>query len=51
MLMKNLKEEYKIRYNFMRYKKLHKLYLYNIFEKNNYNIIQSTIEDILVNKN
>lgn len=30
----------------MRYKKLHKQYLYSIFEKNNYNLIMSTIERI-----
>lgn len=46
MLMRGLKEEYNRRYNFMRYKKLHKLYLYYIFEKNNYNIIYSTLEQI-----
>lgn len=51
MLMKNLKEEYELRYRIMRYNKLHKLYLYNCFEKNNYNMLFSTVEDMSLKKN
>ena len=48
MLMKNLKKEYDMRYNIMRYKKLHKLYLYSCFEKNNFNLLYKTLEDLQI---
>lgn len=48
MLMKNLKKEYNMRYNFMRYKKLNKLYLYSCFEKNNVELLYKTLEDLKV---
>ena len=50
MLLERLKNEYELRYRIMRYTKFHKWYLYNVIEKNNYNIIVKTAEDILVNK-
>lgn len=43
MLMKNLKEEYNLRYNIMRYKKLMKRYKYNRFEMNNANLLLGSI--------
>ena len=48
MLIDNLKQEYELRYNIIRYKKLYRDYVYNRFEKNNYNIIMKSIEDINV---
>lgn len=50
MLLQNLKKEYALRYNFMRYKKLNKLYLYNRFEINNYNLLMYTLENLLKRK-
>lgn len=47
MLMKNLINEYELRYRFTMYKKLHKMYLYNKFEINNYNLLLQTFEDML----
>lgn len=46
MLINKLKQEYELRHNIIRYKKLYKNYLYNRFEKNNYNMIIKAIEDI-----
>ena len=47
MLMKNLINEYELRYRFTMYKKLHKIYLYNKFEINNYNLLLQTFENMI----
>lgn len=41
-----LKDEINLRYNFMRYKKMHKQLLLNIIEKNNVHMLCNTIEDL-----
>lgn len=46
MLMETLKKEYEFRHNIMQYKKLQKLYIYSCYEKNNYNLIVSVIEEM-----
>lgn len=51
MLLENLKNEYEFRYRRMLYEKLHRNYLLNRFEKNNYNIIYKAIEDLYVHIN
>lgn len=51
MLLENLKNEYEFRYRRMLYEKLHRNYLLNRFEKNNYNIIYKAIEDLYVHVN
>ena len=48
MLIQNLRKEYDLRYNVMRYKKLHKLYLYSIFEENNVNLLYQTLENLKI---
>lgn len=44
--VESLKQEIDLRYRILCYKKLHENYILNRFEKNNYNTIISTIEDI-----
>ena len=46
MLLKNLKNEYELRYRAMCYKQLHKRYLYSCFDKNNYELLRFTVERI-----
>ena len=43
MLLKNLINEYKLRNRAVRYKKLSKRFLYNRIEKNNYELLYSSI--------
>lgn len=50
MLLDNLKKEYALRYNITRYKKLYKLYLYNRFEINNYNLLYYTLENQFIKR-
>ena len=50
MLKRNLKEEYKLRYNIMQYKKYYKLYSYMCYEKNNFDIITDVVEQLRVNQ-
>ena len=50
MLLDNLKKEYALRYNIVRYKKLYKLYLYNRFEINNYNLLYYTLENQFIKR-
>lgn len=42
----SLKDEINMRYNFMRYKKLHKKLLCNIIEKHNVQLLYETLEDL-----
>ena len=46
MLMQKLKKEFELKYRIFSYKKLLKMYKYNKFEKNNYNIIYKALEDV-----
>lgn len=50
MLLENLKKEYEFRYRRISYEKLHRKYLLNRFEKNNYNIIYKAVEDLHVSR-
>lgn len=47
MLLKSLINEYNLRSNIINYKKLNKRFLYNRFEKNNYNLIFSSIQETI----
>lgn len=46
--IQSLKEEIELKYRMTRYKKLYKKYLYQCFEKHNFDLLYETIEDIIV---
>ena len=45
--LNNLKQEINLRYNIVRYKKLWKRFVLNRYEKNNYEILRCTVEDLI----
>lgn len=51
MLIDKLKKEIDLKYNIIQYKNLMKRYILNRIEKNNINILFSTIEDINIERN
>ncbi len=48
MLMSSLELEFELRYRINRYRRYQKLYNYSLFEKNNYNMLYKTIEDLKI---